>query len=257
MDAQLIDFARDLAAAARARTLPRWRNSCPAEDKGGGAFDPVTDADREAELAMREMIRSRFPQHGISGEEFGDEAGAGRWRWSLDPIDGTRSFICGLPTWTTLIALLEEDSPALGIIDAPVLDETYVGFPGEAFMVVRGEHQPLRTSGCTRLSEARFSTTDPFLCGPPADALRRLLGAVKVARYGHDGYGYARLAGGGLDLVIESGLKPHDYHALMPVIRAAGGHVGDWRGGDDFTGGRLIAAATRELYEAAAELLAE
>nr|NUR38102.1 histidinol-phosphatase [Sphingomonas sp.] len=255
MDAELIAFAQELAAAARAETLPRWRDCCAAEDKGDGAFDPVTEADREAERVMREMIHARFPDHGVSGEEWGDEPGSGRWSWSLDPVDGTRSFMCRLPTWTTLIALLCEGAPVLGVIDAPVLDETYVGHAGEAWLIGGGEHVPLRTSGCAHLAEARLSTTDPFLFDDPSgfDRVRR---AARVTRYGHDAYGYARLAGGSVDLVIESGLKPHDYNALIPVVAGAGGHIGDWRGGADFTAGQVIAASTRQLYDEAVELLA-
>jgi myo-inositol-1(or 4)-monophosphatase len=202
------------------------------------------------------MIRARFPDHGVSGEEYGDDLGSGRWSWSLDPVDGTRSFICRLPTWTTLIGLLDEGAPLLGVIDAPALDETYVGAGGEAWLIAASERAPLRASGCSRLAEARFSTTDPFLFDNAA-AFDRIRGAVRVTRYGHDGYGYARLAAGSLDLVIESGLKPHDYNALIPVIRGAGGHIGDWHGGTDFTSGQVIAAATRELYDEAVACLSE
>lgn len=252
--AEMIAFAHELAAAARVETLPRWRDCCPAEDKGGSAFDPVTEADREAERVMREMIRARFPDHGVSGEEYGDEPGSGRLSWSLDPVDGTRSFMCRLPTWTTLIALLDEGAPLLGVIDAPALDEIYVGAGREAWLITGSERAPLRTSHCSRLAEARFSTTDPFLFGDEeAFACIRL--AVRVTRYGHDGYGYARLAAGSVDLVIESGLKPHDYNALIPVISGAGGHIGDWHGGADFSEGNVVAAATRELYDEAVALL--
>jgi myo-inositol-1(or 4)-monophosphatase len=254
--AELIAFAKDLAAAARKETLHRWLDCCSVEDKGADLFDPVTDADRQAERAMREIIHARFPDHGISGEEWGEEPGSSRWSWSLDPVDGTRSFMCRLPTWTTLIALLDEGAPALSLIDAPVLDETYIGAGEDAWMIRRGERTCLRASGCARLADARFSTTDPFLWAPPANALQAILSAVKVTRYGHDGYGYARLAAGSIDLVIESGLKPHDYNALIPVIGGAGGHIGDWRGGTDFAAGQVIAAATRELYDEVVELLA-
>jgi myo-inositol-1(or 4)-monophosphatase len=256
MDATtLIVFAEELAAAARAETLPRWRDCSPAEDKGGAVFDPVTEADREAERVMRRMIRDRFPDHGVSGEEWADEPGSGRWSWSLDPVDGTRSFICRLPTWTTLIALLDEGVPAAGLIDAPALDEIYVGQGGEAWLIGGGERTPLRASGCARLAEARLSTTDPFLFDNPA-AFDRVRRAARVTRYGHDAYAYARVAAGSLDLVIESGLKAHDYNALIPVIAAAGGHIGDWHGGSDFSPGDVIAAATRQLYDEALELLA-
>jgi len=253
--AKLIVFAEEIAAAARAETLLRWRDCCAVEDKGEGTFDPVTEADREAERMMRQMIHARFPDHGVSGEEWGDQPGTGRWSWSLDPIDGTRSFMCRLPTWTTLIALLDEGVPAAGLIDAPVLDETYVGHGNEAWLVGGGERTPLRASACSRLADARLSTTDPFLFDNPG-TFDRLQRGARVTRYGHDAYGYARIAAGSIDLVVECGLKPHDYNALIPVIRAAGGQIGDWQGGTDFARGNVVAASTRQLYDEAVELLA-
>jgi histidinol phosphatase-like enzyme (inositol monophosphatase family) len=253
--AELMAFAEELASTARIETLPRWANEVIAEDKGAGVFDPVTEADRQAELAMRALIRRRYPDHGITGEEWPDESNSSGYCWSLDPIDGTRSFMCGLPTWVTLIGLLHNDQPLLGLIDAPVLDETYFGTGNEAWLSRKGERGSIRTSGCTCLSEARLSTTDPFLLGD-REAFERVRKTAQVTRYGHDGYGYARVAAGSLDLVIESGLKPHDYNALIPVIRGAGGHIGDWVGGCDFTSGAVVAAATRQLYDSAAELLA-
>lgn len=252
----LIPFAHRLADAARAETVGRWVSGAAAEDKGGGGFDPVTDADREAERAMRGLIEAEYPEHGISGEEFADRAAHGRFSWSLDPVDGTRSFICGLPTWVTLIALLDEGEPALGIIDAPCLDERYLGFPGGSLFRGRGGEAEFRGSGCASLAEARLSTTDPYLFhGAEADAFERVRTRARTTRYGQDGYAYARLAAGSLDLVIEAGLKPHDYNALIPVVRAAGGAIGDWEGGSDFSGGKVIAAATRELYESALEAM--
>ncbi|HEX8533787.1 MAG TPA: inositol monophosphatase family protein [Allosphingosinicella sp.] len=252
----LITFAQRLADAARLETLPRWVNGAAADDKGGGEFDPVTDADREAERVMRGLIETEYPEHGISGEEFPDRPTRGRYSWSLDPVDGTRSFICGLPTWVTLIALLDEGEPVLGIIDAPCLDERYVGFPGGSLFRGRGNEAELRGSGCSSLKQARLSTTDPYLFrGAEADAFERIRERVRTTRYGHDGYGYARLAAGSLDLVIEAGLKPHDYNALIPVVRTAGGAIGDWKGGADFSEGKVIAAATRALYEAALEAM--
>ena len=263
MDAALIAFAEELAAAARRETLGPWANGCIAEDKGNGVFDPVTEADREAERVMRAMIRERFPDHGVSGEEWPDEPGTDVYRWSLDPVDGTRSFMCRLPTWVTLIGLLRDERPILGVIDAPVLDETYVGVGDHAWMVCNGERAPIHTSDCSRISDARLSTTDPFLFEDPrrsppgaAAAFDRVRRVARVTRYGHDGYAYARLAAGSLDLVIESALKPHDYNALIPIIRAAGGHIGDWSGGSDFAPGNVVAAATRHLYDEAIELLA-
>lgn len=245
-------FASRLADAARGATLHAAGSS--AEDKSnGGAFDPVTAADREAEHLMRALIEAQHPDHGISGEELGDRPAIGPYRWSLDPIDGTRSFICGLPSWTTLIALLEQDAPILGLIDAPRLDERYLGDCTHAWL--NGE--AIRTSGCVSLSEARLSTTDPFpFAGEEAAAFERLRRAVRVTRYGQDAYGYARLAAGTIDLVAESGLKPHDWHALVPVISGAGGVIGNWRGGADLGAGQVLAAATPELFDQAVALLA-
>ncbi|MDQ8755578.1 inositol monophosphatase family protein [Sphingosinicella sp. LHD-64] len=242
-------FAAELADAARAAIAVASRD---ADDKGGGAFDPVTEADRAAERAMRALIGARYPDHGIAGEEYGVVRGDARFVWSLDPIDGTRSFICGLPSWTTLIALVEEGAATVGLIDAPALDERYSGFGRMA----RLNGEALATSGCATLAEARFSTTDPYLfAGAEAEGFERLRRATRVARYGLDAYAYARVAAGGLDLVVESGLKPHDYNALGPVVRGAGGFFGNWEGGDDLSAGRVVAAASERLFEDAVALL--
>jgi myo-inositol-1(or 4)-monophosphatase len=245
-------FASRLADAARAVTLAAANFEIHDKNEGG-AFDPVTDADREAERAMRALIEAEHPDHGISGEEHGARAARCAHSWSLDPIDGTRAFICGLPSWTTLIALLEDGAPILGLIDAPRLDELYLGDNKHAWL--NGE--PIRASDCRALGEARLSTTDPFLFqGEEAAAFERLRGAVRVTRYGHDAYAYARLAAGAIDLVAESGLKPHDWQALVPVIRGAGGVVGNWRGGADLDAGQILAAATQELFDEAVAVLA-
>lgn len=258
---ELIDFAvfaRELAAVARGVTLPATARGIEAQDKNAGeGFDPVTEADRGAERAIRAAIAARFPDHGIAGEEYGVERGDARLVWSLDPIDGTRSFICGLPGWTTLIALLEDGAPVLGLIDAPALDALHIGYGGESRLIGPGGEARLAVSGCASLAEARLATTDPYLfAGAEADGFERVQGAVRVARYGLDAYAYARLAAGGIDLVVESQLHPHDYHALIPVVRGAGGHIGDWDGGADFSAGRVVAAASERLYEEAVRTLA-
>jgi myo-inositol-1(or 4)-monophosphatase len=246
-------FASRLADAARAVTLLAAERTV--EDKSkGGVFDPVTDADRDAERAMRALIEAEYPDHGISGEELDERPSRGVYGWSLDPIDGTRSFICGLPTWTTLIALLEDGEPIVGLIDAPRLGERYIGEGAHAWL--NGEE--IRTSACRALGEARLSTTDPFLFdGEEAAGFARLRRSVRVTRYGLDAYGYARLAAGAVDLVAESGLKPHDWHALVPVIRGAGGIIGNWRGGADLAAGQVLAAATPELFDQAVAVLAQ
>lgn len=245
-------FASRLAAAAREVTLLAAERTV--EDKGQDAvFDPVTDADRDAERAMRALIEAEYPDHGISGEELAERPARDAHVWSLDPIDGTRAFICGLPTWTTLIALLEQGEPILGLIDAPRLDELYLGDGKHAWL----NGATIRTSACRALGEARLSTTDPYLfVGGEAAGFARLRAAVRVTRYGHDAYAYARLAAGTLDLVAEAGLKPHDWHALVPVVRGAGGIVGNWRGGADLGAGQILAAATQELFDQAVASLA-
>ena len=250
-------FARELADAARVETLARWSNAGAAEDKsGGGNFDPVTEADREAERAMRRMIEARFPDHGIAGEEFPERRANGPYVWSLDPIDGTRSFICGMPTWVTLIALLEDGVPKLGLIDAPRLGERYVGDRGRSLLMGAEGEATIRTSGCRSLSEARLSTTDPYLFqGKEAEAFEAVRSRARTMRYCLDGYAYARLAAGTIDLVVESGLNSYDYNALVPVVLGAGGAIGNWNGGSDLSGGQVIAAASAELFDEAVGLL--
>jgi histidinol phosphatase-like enzyme (inositol monophosphatase family) len=255
--APLAEFAEQLADAARAVTLARWRSVGAVEDKaGGGGFDPVTEADRGAERAMRALIEYRYPNHGITGEEHPDRPARGRYAWSLDPIDGTRSYICGLPSWTTLIALLDEGEPVLGLVDAPRLGERYLGHGGSASVTSGEGTRPIAVSGCARLVEARLSSTDPAMfAGADAAGFERLRAAARVTRYGHDGYGYARLADGSLDLIVERGLSPHDWRPLVPLVRAAGGVIGNWDGGEDCAGGRIVAAATRALFDEAVALL--
>lgn len=254
---ELASFASELALAARRETLRLLPHERSADDKArDGLYDPVTDADRAAETAVRQLIAQRFPDHGIAGEEFPDKPANGRFAWSIDPIDGTRSYICGLPNWTTLIAVLDNGEPIVGLIDTPCLDETYVGLGDEAVLVRDGERSPIFTSNCVLIAEARFSTTDPYLfSGAARDAFNRLRLATRTARFGHDAYAYARLAAGTLDLVVECGLKPHDYDALIPVVRGAGGVFGDWHGATDFSAGNVIAAATPDLYEAAVAIM--
>jgi myo-inositol-1(or 4)-monophosphatase len=216
----------------------------------------VTEADRAAEARIRVLIEAHYPDHGIKGEEYADRPGAGPLAWSIDPIDGTRAFVCGLPSWAILIALLDEGQPVVGLIDVPALDERYVGQKGASRLILAGEERPIASSDCRGLAEARLSTTDPFLfAGAEAEGFERLRARARLTRYGLDAYGYARLADGTIDLVVESGLKPHDYNALAPVVRGAGGVIGNWRGGDDISGGDLVAAATRALFDEAVAVL--
>ena len=253
---ELLLLARRLASAGRGVTLAGFAEGLGYDNKAESGFDPVTRADRECEAVLRRLIEETFPDHGISGEEMAERIGTGRWSWSLDPIDGTRAYICGIPLWTTLIALLDEGRPVLGLIDAPCLGEFYLGHGVAAERVTAAGREPIAASGCGSIAEARLSTTDPHLFGgAEAERFERVRRRARLTRFGLDAYGYALVAAGRLDLVIESGLKPHDYHALIPVVRAAGGMIGDWDGGDDFSAGAVIAAATRPLYEQAVEAM--
>lgn len=251
-------FARSLAEAARRETLRGCRAGLAGvENKASDGFDPVTECDRNSEAAMRRLIESRFPDHGISGEEFADRPSSSRWSWSLDPIDGTRAFVCGLPSWTTLIALLDEGVPVMGLVDVPRLGELYFGGSGEALLFDDGgAGRRLATSGCRRIEEARLSTTDPYLFeGAEAEGFEALRRTAQLTRYGLDAYAYALVAAGSLEIVAESGLKPHDYNALVPLVRAAGGSVSNWSGGSDLAAGQIVAAANDTLLEAACRLL--
>jgi myo-inositol-1(or 4)-monophosphatase len=247
---ELRAFFHELSAAARAVTLGAV---VPVADNkaGPGAYDPVTELDRAAERALRAAIEARFPHDGIEGEEYGLVREEALRRWLIDPIDGTRALICGLPSWTTLVALLEDGEPVAGFIDAPVL--------GELTMAVEGRTTrrdvALRTSGCTDLADARLSTTDHHILGEGMAAFDRVRERVRVTRYGLDALAYARVASGGIDLVIENGLKPYDWAALVPVVRGAGGAVSNWRGGADLSAGDLVAAASETMLRQAVDLL--
>lgn len=254
-------FAERLADAARAETLPRFRAGASVANKAGIWFDPVTDADREAERSLRRMIAAVYPGHGIIGEEFGAERAEAALRWVIDPIDGTRAFICGAATWATLIGLEQGGAPALGLIDQPFTDERWLGGGKRATYRRAGVMRACRTSGVTELKRARLSTTDPrregYFTGEEADAFARVAARAQVARFSLDAYAYGLLAIGEIDLVVEASLKHHDYCALAPVVEGAGGVISGWRGealGAD-PRGRVVAAASPELHDAAVELL--
>ncbi|WP_262691840.1 histidinol-phosphatase [Kordiimonas aestuarii] len=232
-------FALELADAAAEVTLGYFKTPISIDDKDKGAgFDPVTKADQGAEKAIRALIEARFPDHGIFGEEFGIKPANGPFEWVLDPVDGTRAFISGLPTWGTLIALRHNGVPIIGVIDQPYIRERYVGWPGGA--TLNGE--PIKTRPCPVLEDATISTTDFALFKDhERGAFETLLKRSKLIRYGLDCYAYAVMSAGHMDLVIESGLKPYDMMALIPVIRGAGGSVTNWEGDAPGDCGRLLA----------------
>lgn len=248
------EFFLELSDLARRAIRDALEAGLTAESKELGVFDPVTEADRAAEMAMREAIEHRFPDHGIWGEEFGMTRPDAPMRWSLDPVDGTRALVCGLPSWSVLVGLLELGNHIAGMIDLPDLDERLIAIDGRTTR----NGVPVSASGCKTVNQARWSTTDPFLFeGAETEAIERVRKSALVARFGLDALAYARVATGNLDLVIENKLAPHDLDALVAVVRGAGGHFGDWEGGSDFSRGRVIAASSRALYDEAVALLAE
>lgn len=255
---EYLHFAETLADAARAETMARFRRPQPIENKAaGGRFDPVTAADRAAEAAMRARISAAYPDHGMIGEEAPEQAAHSPYAWVLDPIDGTRAYICGLPSWGTLIALTEHGRPILGLIDLPGVGQRYRGWPGGADMLDASGRHPLSLRQDTRLRQSALATTDPGLFSHQEEkAFAAVREQALLCRYGLDCSGYAALAAGGLDLVIESGLRIWDIAAIIPVVTGAGGLVTSWSGGSAFGGGQVIAAANRALLEEALDLLA-
>ena len=242
---QLADAARQVVARSRAADRAY-------ENKADVGLDPVTQVDRDIESALRGLIAVAFPGDSIRGEEFGRTGQGARRAWSIDPIDGTRAFICGLPSWAVLVGVIEDGAHVAGLIDLPMLDEKLIASGGKTLR----NGALVATSGCVTLASARLSTTDPYLFeGIERDQFERVRGATLVTRYGLDALAYVRVATGDIDLVIESGLKRHDLDALVAVVHGAGGAIGDWNGGEDWDGGRIIAAASASLYAEAVALL--
>jgi inositol-phosphate phosphatase/L-galactose 1-phosphate phosphatase/histidinol-phosphatase len=229
---EIISVAHELADAAAAVTTPYFRTSVPVDIKTDAS--PVTIADRQAEIAMRAVISSRFPSHAIFGEEQGYTPGAsnnadnGDYMWVIDPIDGTKSFITGKPLFGTLIALLHNGRPVLGIIDQPILKERWLGISGQPTTL---NNTPISTRSCTEVGSAyMYATTPHMFSGESELAFNRLRDQVRIPLYGCDCYAYGLLAAGHCDLVAEADLKPYDYMALIPVIQGAGGIITDWKG---------------------------
>jgi myo-inositol-1(or 4)-monophosphatase len=256
---ELLTIAHEMADSAGAAILPHFRRRVRIDNKAKGVgFDPVTTADRAAEKAIARIIRDRLPGHGIEGEEYGEVAGAGRYRWIIDPIDGTRAFILGLPVWGTLIGLVDGDAPVLGMMDQPYTRERFWS-TGKTSHFRHGSEKDkrIKTRACDSLAEAMMTTTHPdmFAAGHEADRFHRLKGKVRAARFGGDCYAYCLLAAGSIDLVVEAGLKAVDIAPLIPIIEGAGGVVTSWTGGSALGGGRVVASGDKRLHEKALAVL--
>jgi len=278
--AEFAVFAGELADLAAAKILPYFRTpvavenkvtqssfiSCDGSSSLTAEFDPVTVADKSAEAVIRKKIRETYPGHGIFGEEHGVYIGDTGLTWVLDPIDGTRAFITGLPLWGCLIALFDGVEPVLGVMDQPYLSERYVGTCDAAHYIGRGSlagpgvNQPtaMKTRSCKQLANAVMMTTSPdmFKTDTEQKGFSQLARKVRMHRFGGDCYAYCMLAQGFVDLVVEADLQPYDIQALIPIVQGAGGVITDWQGNSAKAGGQVIAAATGELHaRALAELV--
>ncbi len=270
-------FVERLADVSAEAILPFFRTALAAEDKApGGAFDPVTEADRGAENAMRRLIEKTFPSHGVIGEEFGSRRETAEYVWVLDPIDGTKSFICGLPTWGTLIGLTHHGTPVYGLMNQPFTRERFSGDGRAAYW--RGPARPspscatgvpsrrpesaavekrrLTTRPCETIAQATLMTTSPLLIDENLrENFYRVERQARLSRYGGDCYAYCALAAGHVDLVIETNLNPYDIVALIPIVQGAGGVITTWSGESAEKGGAIIAAGDPRAHEAALALL--
>lgn len=252
--AALVPFAHRLADVAAAVVGRYYRTAVSVEAKADAS--PVTIADREAERAMRELIRASYPEHGIEGEELGAERADAELVWHLDPIDGTKSFITGRPLFGTLIGLSRAGVPLLGVIDQCVSGERWLGRVGESSS---WNGQPIRVRSCGTLRDAVLSVTSPRMFGAAErSAVARVEDAVRFPVYGGDCYAYGLLAMGFIDLIVEADLDAYDFMALVPVIEGAGGIVTDWQGAplSRASDGRIVAAGDRRVHESALKLLA-
>jgi len=253
-------FALELAEAAGAVIRPLFRVENGLEDKGpakNGEFDPVTLADKGAEAAIRRLIAERYPDHGVIGEEYGEDRPDAEFVWVLDPIDGTRAFIAGLPLWTTLIGMRHQGRPSVGAIGQSYIGETFVGSSRGASLVRGGALYPLRVRACPTLAQALIATTDQNLYqGAALEAWSRVRAKARVARFGCDAYAYAMVAMATMDVVVEAGLKAWDVEAAIPIIQGAGGFISHWSGEPiGQNGGNLLIAGDERVWNETIALL--
>ena len=253
----LESFFEELAVKSGAVILPFFRSLLSVVDKDiGRRFDPVTEADRSAEIVIRNMIKAAFPSHGILGEEFGGENLDAQYVWIIDPIDGTRSFVCGIPLWGTLIGLMKDGHPVYGVMHQPYIEELFYGDGKSAFLKSAGGRTRLFTRPCESLADAYMMTTSPHLFGErDMQRYRAMETSVKLTRYGADCYAYMMLASGQIDLVVESGLQAYDIMPLIPIIEGAGGIVTTWEGSSVSEGGSVIAAGDPRIHAEALHAL--
>ena len=239
-----------LADASDLATLKFFRTNSAIENKNKVGFDPVTEADRESEKVIRDLITCEFPSHGIIGEEHGNFNEFAEFVWVIDPIDGTRSYVAGIPAWGTLIGLRYNGQPVAGLMSQPFTGERFFGEKAGSFLQYEGIQKSLTTRNCKSINEAVLLNTTPALFNEKERAkFEHVEKQVRLVRYGTDCYGYAMLATGHADLVIESNMKIHDIFALIPIIEGAGGIITDWQGNSASNGGQILACGDKRLHE--------
>lgn len=251
INARLIT-ARQLADHARTLTLPLFTKGMQVENKGtAGHFDPVTNADKDAEAALRAMILSQFPDDHIVGEEFEDVTGTSDYTWTLDPIDGTRAFVAGVPVWSTLIAVSFGEHPLIGIIDLPAMDQRFVGAPDGTVREDKDGSAKLSARPCKDIRDIVLGCTEPLAMFSPGEraSYEMIRRTAKFSRLGLDAFGYALVASGRMDMILEADLKPCDVRALIPVIEGAGGKLTGWHGQSAVDGGRVVAAGDPDILD--------
>jgi myo-inositol-1(or 4)-monophosphatase len=254
----LLEGAHAFADLSGAAVLKHFRKPIAVQNKLETGFDPVTAADKAAERIIAKALKTRFPGHALVGEEYGTINEGARYRWIVDPIDGTRAFIMGSPLWGTLIGLLDGERPVLGIMDQPFTGERFWSAEKTAHMRRgAGKAVTLKTRACASLKDAVLTSTHPglFAAGAQQDMLARMEKSVRMTRYGGDCYGYCLLAAGFVDIIIEPGLKSYDIAALIPIIERAGGIVTTWDGRPAFDGGDIVACGDKRLHEAALKVI--
>ncbi|WP_373504886.1 histidinol-phosphatase [Aestuariivirga sp.] len=254
---ELTRFALALAEASAREILPYFRRNTAVEVKDGPVWDPVTEGDKAGERIIRKMIEERYPDHGIHGEEYGWKEGTSPFTWVLDPVDGTRSFVCGMPTWATLIGLSHEGKPSLGLMNQPVVGDMFYGNPEGAWHSYRGATQAIRTRSGISLSQASIGTTAPELYRSEENQRRfqRLKASAQLTRYGGDAYFFCMMASGHLDIAMDCGLQPYDITPLLPIVTGAGGFAAEWTGGDLSKGGNVITAGSQPLLDEALAIM--
>ncbi len=256
----LLDFATGIVQESGDIALKYFRTNLDVTNKMiGGKFDPVTSADKEVEDYIRGKIKQHYPEHTVIGEEAGETTGSDSFLWLIDPIDGTRGFVAGSPMWGTLLGLMDGKQCVAGLMHQPFVGETFVGSEDGAFILNGDGRKSIHSSDKTQLSDAVLCCThlSMFHSGKALDTFIKIGEACRFSRFGTDCYGYALLAHGFVDLIVEASLKPYDVMPLIPIVEAAGGVISDWEGGSAANGGNVVAAANPALHEQALKILSK